>query len=67
MHKMMLDLSCTNVGLSNVTNKLLALQNSQFIENRVQDDDECMIDSNANKVMEIDRGPTEVNNLLFYC
>lgn len=63
----MLDLSCTNVGLSNVTNKLLALQNSQFIENRVHDDDECTLDNNANKVMEIDRGPTEVNNLLSNC
>lgn len=63
MHKMMLDLSCTNIGLSNVTNKLLALQNSQFIENRVHEDDECITD-NANKAMEIDRRPTEVKCII---
>lgn len=41
MHKMMLELSNTSVGLNNMTNKLLALQNSQFVENRVQEDDDC--------------------------
>lgn len=55
---MMLDLSNTSVGLSNVTNKLLALQNSQFIENRVQEDDEYVVDNNENRT-EVDATPKE--------
>lgn len=42
LHKMQLDLDKTQVALGNTTNKLLALQHTQFVENRVYDDDETI-------------------------
>ena len=39
---MQLDLDATQVALGNTTNKLLALQHSQFVESRVYDDDETI-------------------------
>lgn len=37
---MQLDLDRANVALGNTTNRLMSLQHSQFVENRVYDDDE---------------------------
>lgn len=59
MHKMALQLSTTSVGLNNVTNKLLALQNSQFIENRVREEDDCLSDTSGGRT-EVDASPKEV-------
>lgn len=42
MHKMLLNLDRTKIALDNTTNQLMALQHSQFIENRVYDDDETI-------------------------
>lgn len=51
LHKLTTELSATSVGLSNVTNKFMALQNSQFVENRVQDDDEASEESKKNALI----------------
>lgn len=39
---MLLNLDRTKIALDNTTNQLMALQHSQFIENRVYDDDETI-------------------------
>lgn len=39
---MLLKLDETNISLGNTTNKLLALQHSQFVENRVYEEDETI-------------------------
>lgn len=39
---MLLNLNESNVYLGNTTNKLLALSHSQFVENRVYDEDETI-------------------------
>lgn len=40
LSKMILEVDSSNVELANTANKLLALQNSQYVENRVYEDDE---------------------------
>lgn len=42
---MQLELDRSQVALGNTTNKLLALQHTQFVENRVYDDDETIANS----------------------
>lgn len=42
IHRLGLDVDRTNVALGNVTNQLAALQHSQFVENRVYEDDETI-------------------------
>lgn len=47
-----------------MTNKLMALQNSQFVENRVQEDDDCL-NENKKAVVHSDKPPKEVSNRHF--
>lgn len=42
INRMLLNADETNVKLSNINNKLSALQNSQFVENRVYEEDETI-------------------------
>lgn len=42
LHKLILDLDQTKIGLDNASNQLMALQHKQFVENRVYDDDETI-------------------------
>lgn len=42
INRMLLTSDETNIKLSNINNKLSALQNSQFVENRVYEEDETI-------------------------
>lgn len=48
LHTLFLDLDQTKIALDNATNQLMSLQHKQFVENRVQDDDETL--ANADNV-----------------
>lgn len=61
---MQLDLDKAKVALGNTTNKLLALQHSQFVENRVYDEDETLANI-ENVPVDISNECSEVNYSLF--
>lgn len=44
---MQLDLDRTHVALGNTTNRLMSLQHSQFVENRVYEDDEMLANTSS--------------------
>lgn len=52
MNDLLLKLDETKINLMNVTSKLLALQNNQFVENRVCEDDETI--ANVSEVPKTD-------------
>lgn len=58
----MLQLDQTKVTLENATNQLMALQNKQFVENRVYDDDETL--ANVENVPTTDPGTTNQVSLV---
>lgn len=62
LHKIQLDLDKAQVALGNTTNRLMSLQHSQFVENRVYDDDETFA-STAN-ISDISQPTTEKPNLV---
>lgn len=63
---MLLDLDKTKIALDNTTNQLMSLQHSQFVENRVYDDDETLANV-ENVPVESAKTETEVLNCkLFY-
>lgn len=62
MHSSMLQLDQTKVTLENATNQLMALQNKQFVENRVYDDDETL--ANVENVPTTDPGTTNKVSLV---
>lgn len=62
MHSSMLQLDQTKVTLENATNQLMALQNKQFVENRVYDDDETL--ANVENVPTTDPGTTNQVSLV---
>lgn len=45
VHQMLLDLNQTKISLENTTNQLMALQHKQFVENRVYDEDETILNA----------------------
>lgn len=56
LHKMQLDLDRAQVALGNTTNRLMSLQHSQFVENRVYDDEETL----ANSTSAVDKNQSTV-------
>lgn len=62
LHKMQLNLDRAQVALGNTTNRLMSLQNSQFVENRVYDDDETV--ANATNAPDISKSAMEKPNLI---
>lgn len=59
---MQLDLDRAQVALGNTTNRLMSLQHTQFVENRVYDDDETL--ANSSNVPEISQPTAEKPNLV---
>lgn len=55
---MLLKLDETKINLSNVTTKLLALNNKQFVENRVFEDDETI--ANISEVPKMDESNVSI-------
>lgn len=62
LHKMQLDLDKAQVALGNTTNRLMSLQHSQFVENRVYDDDETF--ASAANIPDISQSTAEKPNLV---
>ncbi|XP_037923820.1 WASH complex subunit 2 isoform X2 [Hermetia illucens] len=60
IHRLGLDVDWTNVALGNVTNQLAALQHSQFVENRVYEDDETI--ANESEVPVSDESEAKTKN-----
>lgn len=56
LNKMMSDLDRAKVALGNTTNRLMSLQHTQFVENRVYDDDDEVVASNS---AQLTAAPTE--------
>lgn len=59
---MQLDLDRAQVALGNTTNRLMSLQHTQFVENRVYDDDETL--ANSSNVPESSQPMAEKPNLI---
>lgn len=47
LRRMQLDLDRAHVALGNTTNRLMSLQHSQFVENRVYEDDEMLANTSS--------------------
>lgn len=64
---MQLDLDRAQVALGNTTNRLMSLQNSQFVENRVYDDEETLTSSTSNvdKIQSTAEKPSLVDALQY--